>query len=100
MIGSLLHVKWSALTAGTVPDPAPKAPPGIDTQVQDLLGYVKWGVLVVIIMAAFAGVGAVAGGRVFSHHGASKIGVSILVSAVISAVLYVGIYSFIASITG
>ena len=40
------------------------------------------------------------GGRVFAHHGASRVGVSILVSSIIAAVLYVGIYAFLTSITG
>lgn len=86
--------------AGVVPNPAPKAPAGIGNQMADILGYVKWGVLLVIIIAAFVGVGSVAGGRVFAHHGASRVGVSILVSSVIAAVLYVGIYAFLTSITG
>lgn len=83
-----------------VPNPSPLAPPGVGDQMADIVGYVKWGVLLVIIIAAFVGVGAVAGGRVFGHHGASRVGVSILVSAVIAAVLYVGIYAFLTSITG
>lgn len=86
--------------ATSVPNPAPLAPPGISGQMADIVGYVKWGVLLVIIIAAFVGVGSVAGGRVFAHHGASRVGVSILVSSVIAAVLYVGIYAFLTSITG
>lgn len=89
-----------ALAVGVVPNPGPKAPPGVSQQMANVLGYVKWGVLVVIILAAFVGVGAVAGGRVFAHHGTSKVGVSMLVSAVIASVLYVGIYAFVTSITG
>ena len=88
------------IVAGIVPNPSPKAPAGIGNQMADILGYVKWGVLIVIIIAAFVGVGSVAGGRVFAHHGASRVGVSILVSSVIAAVLYVGIYAFLTSITG
>lgn len=86
--------------AMSVPNPAPQAPPGVSGQMADIVGYVKWGVLLVIIVAAFVGVGSVAGGRVFAHHGASRVGVSILISSVIAAVLYVGIYKFLTSITG
>jgi hypothetical protein len=89
-----------AVLATVVPNPDPQAPPGVSAQMSAVLGYVKWGVLVVIIIAAFVGVGAIAGGRVFSHHGASKVGVSMLVSSVVAAILYVGIYSFVTSITG
>lgn len=90
----------TAWVAGVIPNPSPKAPPGIADQIASVVGFVKWGVLVVIIVTAFVGVGAIAGGRVFSHHSASKVGVSILVSAVVASVLYVGIHSFVTSITG
>ncbi len=99
MIHDALHQAFVAIAA-IVPNPSPKAPAGIGGQMADILGYVKWGVLLVIIIAAFVGVGSVAGGRVFAHHGASRVGVSILVSAVMAAVLYVGIYAFLTSITG
>ena len=85
---------------GIIQNPAPKAPPGVDTPVNMLMAYVKWGVLVVIISAGFVGAGAVAGGRIFAHHGASKIGVGILLAALAGAVLYVGIYAVITSVTG
>ena len=90
----------SIAISASVPNPAPQAPPGVSDQMSDIVGYVKWGVLLVIIVAAFVGVGSVAGGRVFAHHGASRVGVSILVSSIIAAVLYVGIYAFLTSITG
>jgi hypothetical protein len=97
----LANLPLSAVVRATVvPNPDPKAPPGVSEQMSSVLAYVKWGVLVVIIIAAFVGVGAIAGGRVFSHHGASKVGVSMLVSSVVAAILYVGIYSFVTSITG
>ena len=98
-----LTFSWSPVASrlsGVIPNPSPKAPPGIADQMASVVGFVKWGVLVVIIVTAFVGVGAIAGGRVFSHHSASKVGVSILVSTVVASVLYVGIYSFVTSITG
>ncbi len=90
----------TAVIVTAVPNPDPQAPPGVSDQMADILGYVKWGVLLVIIVAAFVGVGSVAGGRVFANHGASRVGVSILVSTVIAAILYVGVYAFLTSITG
>ena len=66
--------------------------------VEQLIGYVKWGVLVVIVAAGFVGAGAVAGGRILAHHGASKVGIGILLAALAGAVLYVGIYAIIGSI--
>lgn len=93
-------IQVTAAIVAAVPNPDPQPPPGVSGQMGDILGYVKWGVLLVIIVAAFVGVGSVAGGRVFAHHGASRVGVSILVSSVIASVLYVGIYAFLTSITG
>jgi len=88
------------VTAGGIPNPGAKAPPGVDAKVGDIISYVKWGVLLVIIVVGFIGAGAVAGGRVFSHHGSSKTGQGMLVAAVMAAVLYAGIYAFLTSVTG
>ncbi|MBT8226952.1 MAG: hypothetical protein HKP61_15910 [Dactylosporangium sp.] len=85
---------------GVVSNPPPQAPPDVEDPINQLMAYVKWGVLVVIVVAGFVGSGAVAGGRIFAHHGASKIGVGILLSALAGAVLYVGIYAIITSVTG
>jgi hypothetical protein len=76
------------------------APEGVSAPIEKLMGYVKWGVLVVIIVAGFVGAGAVAGGRLFAHNGTSKVGISLLMSAIGGAVLYVGIYALITSVTG
>ena len=51
--------------------------------------------MIVILISALAGVGALAGGRVFGNHGASKVGVSMLVTAVGALVVYVGLYAFL-----
>ena len=78
-----------------VPNPPAKAPAGVALPVAAVISYVKWGVLIVIFLSALAGVGALAGGRVFGNHGASKLGVSMLVTAVCSLVVYVGLYAFL-----
>ncbi len=88
------------VVTGVVPNPDPVAPDGISGPIQTLMGYVKWGVLVVIIVAGFVGAGAVAGGRLFANHGTSKVGISILMAAIGAAVLYVGVYALITSVTG
>jgi len=76
------------------------APPGVSDPINQLLSYVKWGVLVIIVAAGFVGAGAIAGGRILAHHGASKVGVGILLAALAGAVTYVGIYAIITSVTG
>jgi hypothetical protein len=78
-----------------VPNPPAKAPAGVAQPVAAVISYVKWGVLIVIFLSALAGVGALAGGRVFGNHGASKLGVSMLVTAVGVLVVYVGLYAFL-----
>lgn len=94
------HVLGLVEVLGAVPDPDPQAPPNVDEPVSTLISYLKWGVLLVILAAGLVGAGAIAGGRVFSHHGASKIGIGILLSALGGAVVYVSIYAIITSITG
>ncbi|GAA2865791.1 hypothetical protein Acy02nite_12830 [Actinoplanes cyaneus] len=100
---SVLHSvldQLSSLPLADTPDnPAPKAPPGAEKPINQLMGYLKWGVLAVIIAAGFVGAGAIAGGRIFANHGASKVGVGILLSALGGAVVFVGVYSIITAIT-
>jgi hypothetical protein len=98
-------VAWIAAPApepsgGVVQNPAPQAPPGVEEPTNLLMAYLKWGVLVVIVAAGFVGAGAVAGGRILAHHGASKIGIGILLGALAAAVAYVGLYAVITSVAG
>jgi hypothetical protein len=45
--GHLTAVRaWRAMPAGGVPDPAPAAPPGLSGDVNTVLGWGKWGVLI------------------------------------------------------
>ncbi len=84
-----------SLVGEVVPNPPAKAPDGAAAPVASVISFLKWGVLVVIFMSALAGVGALAGGRVFGNHGASKVGVSMLVTAVGALVVYVSLYAFL-----
>ncbi|GAA5188488.1 hypothetical protein GCM10023322_39300 [Rugosimonospora acidiphila] len=94
-LADAIHV----VAAPAVPNPKASVPPGVDKPLEQLLAYVKWGVLFIIIAAAFVGTAAIAGGRALAHHGSSKIGTTILMSAFGGAVLYVGIYALITSVT-
>lgn len=85
----------TGVLAEPIPNPPAKAPAGVAQPVTDIISYVKWAVLIVIFISALAGVGALAGGRVFGNHGASKVGVSMLVTAVGALVVYVGLYAFL-----
>lgn len=85
----------AGLLSDVVPNPPAKAPDGAAAPVASVISFLKWGVLVVIFMSALAGIGALAGGRVFGNHGASKVGVSMLVTAVGALVVYVSLYAFL-----
>ncbi len=85
----------AGLLSDIVPNPPAKAPDGAAAPVASVISFLKWGVLVVIFMSALAGVGALAGGRVFGNHGASKVGVSMLVTAIGALVVYVSLYAFL-----
>lgn len=81
-------------------NPAPKPPKGVGNKAGELMGNVKWGALVVIIACGFIGAGAIAGGKFLSHHKTSQFGVGALLAAVMGALIWVGIYPFLHSITG
>lgn len=53
----------------------PVAPPGAQVHVDELHGYILWGVIALMIAGMAVAVGAVVGGRVFSMPHASKVGI-------------------------
>lgn len=83
---------WAAVD---VPNPAPKAPPGVGNKVNDLISYVKWGVLIVILLTGFVGAIMIAAGRYASHHKSMSNGVWVLAGAVVALVLYAGWFTFV-----
>jgi hypothetical protein len=78
----------------------PQAPPGMQTYSDQITGWVKWGVLALIIMAALVSIGSILIGRIFSHPHASRYGAMGLGIVVLAAVLYVTILGILAGITG
>lgn len=53
----------------------PKAPPGAVGPANEITAYILWGVIAIMGLALLIGLGAVAGGRLFSMPHASKVGV-------------------------
>ena len=53
----------------------PKAPPGAVGPTNEITAYILWGVIAIMGLAIIVGLGAVAGGRLFSMPHASKVGV-------------------------
>ena len=77
-----------------------KAPAGVAQYTDLLMGWVKYGVAVVIIAAGFISVGAMIIGRLGSMSRAAQMGASGLVYAVLAAVGYVTIYGILWAIVG
>ncbi|WP_238999389.1 hypothetical protein [Segeticoccus rhizosphaerae] len=72
----------------------PKAPPGAAQPVQDIQGYVLWGVGILFFLGIIVGIGGVVGGRVFAMPHASKvsmIGIVVVFVAVIGYLVLPGV---------
>ena len=81
-------------------DVCAKAPEGVEPYVNDVLGWVKYGVIAVIIGAGFASVGAMIVGKIGSMGRAAQVGASGLFWTVIGAIAFVVIYGVLNGIVG
>ena len=66
----------------------PQAPPGAQVHVDNILGYVLWGVGILFFLGVVIAVGAIAGGRMFGMPHASTGGVIGLVIVFIAVIAY------------
>ena len=78
----------------------PKAPGQAQVFVDQLTGFVLWGVLALFAVGIVVGLGAVVAGRVFSMPHASKIGVISIVVVFLAAVGYMVLPGMVVGITG
>lgn len=72
----------------------PKAPPGATAPMNDITGYVMWGVIVLMGLGLLVGVGGVIAGRVFSMPHASKtsmVGICVVFGGAIAYLVLPGI---------
>ena len=77
------------------------APPaGVEPYVKDILGWVKYGVIAIIIGTGFASIGAMIIGKMGSMGRAAQIGASGLFWSVLGAVAFVVIYGVLNGIVG
>jgi hypothetical protein len=83
-----------------IEDVCAKAPAGVDPYVNDVLGWVKYGVIAIIIGAGFASVGAMIVGKIGSMGRTAQIGASGLFWTVIGAIAFVVIYGVLNGIVG
>lgn len=66
----------------------PKAPPGAQTHVDAIMGYVLWGVGILFVLGIVIAIGAVVAGRMFGMPHASTTGVIGLVVVFIAVIGY------------
>lgn len=78
----------------------PKAPPGAQQYVDDITGYIQWGVLAIFGIGIIVSIGAVAAGRMFAMPHASKVGVISGVVVFLAAIGYMVVPAMIHGVTG
>jgi len=78
----------------------PAAPPGVSSYANEILSWVKWGVLAILGIAFFASVGMLIWGRVTHHPKGARLGFDGLMICLVGAIIYVVGYVIISSITG
>lgn len=77
-----------------------KAPVGVEPYVADVLGWVKYGVIAIIIGCGFASVGAMIVGKIGSMGRPAQAGASGLFWTVLGAIAFVVIYGVLNGIVG
>ena len=78
----------------------PKAPGNAQTYVDQITGYVLWGVQVLFVIAIVVAIGAIVAGRLFSMPHASKVGVISIVVVFLCAIAYLVLPGLIDSVMG
>jgi hypothetical protein len=85
--------------ADPLPNPEPIPPPGAD-KILALVGNVKWGAGVALMLGFFVGLTVWAGGRLVDHHRAGHIGVIMMLCSMGGAILYGVGYQLISHFAG
>lgn len=99
-VATLLTTLTGDLQAKDVGDVCAKAPAGVETYANEIIGWIKWGVLAVIIGGGFASTGAMVVGKITSSGRAAQMGASGLFWCVIGAIAFVTIYAILNGIVG
>jgi hypothetical protein len=96
-----LHSGLAGLNGGPSPMAiCPKAPSGATQPVNEITGYVVWGVIILFSLSLIIGLGAIVAGRIFSMPHASKVGVISLVVVFVAAVAYLVLPGMLDGILG
>jgi hypothetical protein len=88
------------IKAEGVGDVCAQAPTGVKPYVDDILGWVKYGVIAIIIGAGFASSGALIVGKFAQMGRAAQMGASGLFWTVAGAIAFVCIYAILNGIVG
>ena len=99
-VATLMTALTGDLQAKGVGNVCAAPPAGVETYANDIIGWIKWGVLVLIIGAGFASVGAMVAGKISSSGRAAQIGASGMFWTVIGAIAFVTIYAILNGIVG
>lgn len=95
---------WVALDGdteiGAIEDVCARAPAGVEPHVNEVLGWVKYGVIALIVGAGFASIGAMVVGKLGSMGRAAQVGASGLMWTVLGAIGFVVIYGVLTGIVG
>jgi hypothetical protein len=78
----------------------PSAPPGVSQWSDEILSWVKWGVLAILAISFFVSVGMLVWGRTTHHPKGARLGFDGMMICLVGAILYVVGYVIISSITG
>ena len=93
-------VASGTIMAEGVGDVCASAPTGVEPYVNDILGWVKYGVIAIIIGAGFASTGALIVGKFGQMGRAAQMGASGLLWTVLGAIAFVTIYAILNGIVG
>ena len=78
----------------------PQAPPGAQKYVDEITGYIQWGVLAIFAASIIISIGAVAAGRMFAMPHASRVGIISGVVVFLASVGYMVVPTMIHGVTG
>lgn len=94
-----LATKTQELILG-VSTPCAQAPPGLQVYADQITGWVKWGVLICLVIAFFVSLAAMLYGRIASNGRAADKGSSGLMVCLLVAILFVAGWAILSSIVG
>lgn len=78
----------------------PKAPPGAQQHVDDITGYVMWGVIALFAIGVLVCIGAVVAGRIFNMPHSSKTGAIGGAVVFVAAIAYLVFPAMVSAVLG